>query len=140
MEYRNPLPTVDVLIYQNDRILLIKRKNPPFGWALPGGFIDAGEKAEQAAIREAREETSLEVRLERLFSVYSDPNRDVRFHTLSIVYIASATGTPDAKDDATEVSFFSLQDLPKEIAFDHQQILEDFKTYLKNGSLPAPQP
>ena len=103
MSYRNPTPTVDIIIHKDGKILLIKRKNPPFGWALPGGFVDEGETVEQAAIREAKEETGLDVQLETLLYVYSDPRRDMRQHTLSIVFTASSNGTPVAADDATDL-------------------------------------
>lgn len=125
---RNPFPTVDVVLYRpQSGILLIERRNPPYGWALPGGFIDYGESAEQAACREALEETGLVVRLCGLLGVYSDPGRDPRFHTLSIVYIAEAdNGEPCAGDDAKNARFFPLHALPPDIAFDHRQIITDF--------------
>ena len=114
---RNPFPTVDVVVFRPDEgVLLVRRKNPPLGWALPGGFIDYGESAEQAAAREAREETGLEVCLAGLLGVYSDPGRDPRFHTLSVVFIAQAGAdcTPRAGDDAGAVRFFPLESLPEE--------------------------
>lgn len=125
---RNPFPTVDIVLYRPQAgILLIERRNPPHGWALPGGFIDYGESSEQAACREALEETGLEVRLTSLLGVYSDPARDPRFHTLSIVYIAEAdVGEPCAGDDAKNARFFPLDSLPADIAFDHRQIIADF--------------
>ena len=125
---RNPFPTVDVVLYrETEGILLIERRNPPHGWALPGGFIDYGESAEQAAVREALEETGLDVRLEGLLGVYSDPDRDPRFHTLSVAFIASAeeNQTPQAGDDAGLARFFPLDSLP-ELAFDHRRIIDDF--------------
>jgi len=94
VRYRNPFPTVDIIIEFDDRIILIRRKNPPLGWALPGGFVDYGESLEEAAIREAREETSLTIRDLRLLGCYSDPSRDSRFHTISSVFIAHGTGFP----------------------------------------------
>ena len=103
MEYRNPVPTVDLIIRLPDGILLIERKNPPHGKALPGGFVDEGETVESAAIREAMEETGLAVELKELFYVYSDPSRDPRKHTISVVFIADANGTPRAADDAASV-------------------------------------
>ncbi|MDP8225694.1 MAG: NUDIX hydrolase [Candidatus Lernaella stagnicola] len=123
-----PLCTVDIIIrLQDGRIVLIKRKNPPYGWAIPGGFIDVGESAETAAAREAKEETSLEVELTDLIGVYSDPNRDPRFHTLSVVYAATATGTPKAADDAREVGIFDREGaLNLDLAFDHRRILLDY--------------
>jgi len=128
-KYRNPLPTVDIIIeLPGDRIVLIERKNPPHGWALPGGFIDEGESAETAAVREAREETGLHIKLIRQFHTYSEPGRDPRFHTLSVVFIASADGTPVAGDDAENTKIFSTNYLPEKLAFDHGQILEDYLT------------
>ncbi|HOF14284.1 MAG TPA: NUDIX hydrolase, partial [Spirochaetota bacterium] len=105
----------------------IKRKNPPYGWALPGGFVDYGETLEQAAIREAKEETSLDVILLRQFHTYSDPARDPRQHTITTVYIARAKGKPEANDDAREVKIFNICNVPATMAFDHAQILEDYK-------------
>lgn len=125
---RNPFPTVDILVYRPGLgVLLIERRNPPHGWALPGGFIDYGESAEQAAVREAREETGLEVRLTGLLGVYSDPRRDPRFHTLSVVFMAEAAplASPLAGDDARLARFFPLDGLP-EMAFDHRKILDDY--------------
>ncbi len=126
MSYKNPIPTVDIIIELKDGIVLIKRKNPPYGWAIPGGFIDYGESAESAAIREAKEETNLEITDLRQFHTYSDPNRDLRFHTISIVFVAKAKGTPQAKDDAMEIGVFTKDNLPEEIAFDHRKILGDY--------------
>ncbi len=123
---RNPLPTVDLIIEMEGGIVLIKRKNPPPGWALPGGFVDYGESLEAAAVREAREETGLEVKLIRQFHTYSEPGRDPRFHTITTVFIARAEGTPRAGDDAGEVGIFSRENLPDEIAFDHREILTDY--------------
>ncbi len=107
-------------------IILIRRKNPPHGWALPGGFVDYGETLEAAAVREAREETGLEVRLLRQFHSYSDPDRDPRQHTISTVFLADAAGQAMAGDDAAEVGVFSASDLPDELAFDHRRIIEDY--------------
>jgi 8-oxo-dGTP diphosphatase len=123
--HRNPTPTVDIIIEINDRIVLIKRKNPPFGWALPGGFVDYGESFEAAAVREAREETGLEVTGLYQFHTYSDPGRDTRLHTASTVFIGRADGVPQAGDDAGEVELFSRDDLP-DLAFDHALILADY--------------
>ncbi|MBN1534392.1 MAG: NUDIX hydrolase [Spirochaetes bacterium] len=108
-------------------IVLIKRKNPPYGWALPGGFVDYGEPLERAAVREAREETSLEVELLRQFHTYSDPSRDPRQHTVSTVFIARASGTPRGADDASEARIFPPDGPPEEMAFDHAQILRDYR-------------
>jgi ADP-ribose pyrophosphatase YjhB (NUDIX family) len=126
MPYKNPIPTVDIIIELKDGIVLIKRKNPPYGWAIPGGFIDYGESAESAAIREAKEETNLEITNLKQFHTYSDPNRDPRFHTISIVFVARAKGIPQARDDAIEIGMFTKENLPEEIAFDHRKILEDY--------------
>jgi 8-oxo-dGTP diphosphatase len=126
---RNPFPTVDIVLHHAGRgILLIERRNAPFGWALPGGFIDYGESAEQAAIREAQEETGLSVRLTGLLGVYSDPERDPRFHTLSVVYTAQCDedAIPCAGDDAKNARFFPLDELPDDVAFDHRRIVADF--------------
>jgi 8-oxo-dGTP diphosphatase len=108
------------------RLVLVRRKNPPLGWALPGGFVDAGETVEQAAVREALEETSLSVELVRQFHVYSDPGRDPRGHTVSVVFIGTARGEPRGADDAAEAKAFLPQELPKELVFDHGQILADY--------------
>jgi ADP-ribose pyrophosphatase YjhB (NUDIX family) len=130
--YRNPFPTVDIIIEIADRIVLIRRKNPPHGWALPGGFVDYGESLEQAALREAKEETSLDVRLICQLGAYSEPNRDPRQHTISIVFRAKAQGIPKAGDDAMDIGLFNKANLPEQLAFDHSLILEDyFKTRLK---------
>jgi 8-oxo-dGTP diphosphatase len=123
---RNPYLTVDIIIECGDGIVLIKRKNPPPGWALPGGFVDYGESVEEAASREAREETNLDVELVRQFHVYSDPQRDERFHTVSIVFIAQARGSPRAADDAKEAAVFTRDTLPSPLCFDHARILDDY--------------
>lgn len=107
-------------------IVLIKRKNPPHGWALPGGFIDYGESLEEAAVREAKEETSLDVQLQRQFHTYSDPDRDPRQHTISTVFVASAQGRPKAQDDAQEVGIFTRHEIDFPLAFDHSRILKDY--------------
>lgn len=122
----NPLPTVDLIIEYRDGIVLIKRKNPPHGWALPGGFVDYGESLEAAAVREAREETGLEVALVRQFHTYSDPGRDARFHTISTVYTARAAGEARAGDDAQDLGVFTEAGLPADIVFDHRDILNDY--------------
>ena len=125
--YKNPVPTVDIIIEtEGEKIVLIQRKNPPFGWALPGGFVDYGESLEEAAVREAREETSLDVSLVRQMHTYSDPNRDPRGHTLSTVFIARAQGTPRAGDDAQDLRVFDPHALPSPLAFDHARILADY--------------
>lgn len=124
---RNPVPTVDIIIeLDTGGIILIRRKNPPPGWALPGGFVDYGESLEEAALREAREETSLEVRLLRQFHTYSRPDRDPRRHTVSTVFIARADGRPRAADDAAALGVFTRETLPSPLAFDHAEILDDY--------------
>lgn len=129
---RNPVPTVDVIIELDGGIVLIERKNPPFGWALPGGFVDYGESYEQAAVREAYEETGLQVTLTEQFHTYSDPGRDPRLHTASTVFIATATGEPRAADDALRVGIFSPDTMP-ELVFDHARILADYFRKKKTG-------
>lgn len=130
--YRNPVPTVDIIIEieegaEEPGVVLIRRKNPPQGWALPGGFVDYGESLEAAAVREAREETSLDVELVRQFHTYSDPSRDPRGHTVSTVFIARALGAPAGADDAMEARIFRPDELPGPIAFDHAAILRDYR-------------
>ena len=125
--YRNPIPTVDIVIEVEDGgIVLIERKNPPYGWAIPGGYVDYGESLEECAVREAKEETSLDVELLRQFHTYSDPRRDKRHHSISTVFIARAKGAPIGADDAGKAGVFSKGNLPKNIAFDHRQILTDY--------------
>ena len=126
-KYRYPFPTVDIIIeMEGGGIVLIKRKNPPYGWALPGGFVDYGESLESAAMREAKEETSLKVDLQYQLGAYSDPERDPRHHTISVVFVAKTTGTPKASDDATDIAVFHAHTIPKEMAFDHKKILQDY--------------
>lgn len=133
-EYRNPKPTVDCIIeLSGERIVLIRRKNPPIGWALPGGFVDEGESLDAAAAREAHEETGLTVKLVEQFFTYSDPKRDPRQHTLSTVYLATAEGEPAGADDAAEARAFALDALPKDLCFDHGTILSDYRTYKRTG-------
>ena len=125
-EHRNPFPTVDIIIEVEGGIVLIERKNPPHGWAIPGGFVDYGETVEAAAVREAKEETGLVVQLTGLLGVYSDPSRDPRSHTISTVFVASAIGRPVADDDAADAGVFMEDTLPGDIAFDHREILRDY--------------
>jgi len=133
-EYRNPKPTVDCIIeLPGERIVLIRRANPPVGWALPGGFVDEGEPLDAAAIREVKEETGLDVKLVEQFFTYSDPKRDPRQHTLSTVYIGTATGAPQGSDDAAEARTFALDALPGDLCFDHGTILSDYLTYKRTG-------
>ncbi len=126
-EYKSPLTTVDIIIeVDSGGIVLIKRKNPPAGWALPGGFVDYGESLEDAAIREAQEETSLRVTLKGQFHTYSRPGRDPRHHSISTVFIAEAQGLPSGMDDAAEARIFTEDSLPAALAFDHREILADY--------------
>ncbi len=126
MQHRNPIPTVDIIIEIPEGVVLIKRKNPPFGWAIPGGFIDYNESAEDAAKREAQEETGLHIENLKQFHTYSAPGRDPRHHSISVVFTAKAQAKPRAADDAAEVGVFTKNSLPEQIAFDHRQILEDY--------------
>jgi ADP-ribose pyrophosphatase YjhB (NUDIX family) len=130
--YRNPLLTVDIIIEVAGRgIVLIERRNPPLGWAIPGGFVDYGESLEAAAMREAREETGLELADLEQFHAYSDPLRDPRGHTVSVVFTARGEGVAKAGDDAKNLRIFPLDGLPENLAFDHAQILA---SYLKAGN------
>ncbi len=136
---RGPSPTVDVVIsLPGDRVVLVRRKNPPPGWALPGGFVDYGETLEAAAVREAREETSLDVALVGQLGAYSDPARDPRFHTISTVFLARAEGSPRGADDAVAARAFSWDALPSPVAFDHGTILADARRFLLTGARPRP--
>jgi ADP-ribose pyrophosphatase YjhB (NUDIX family) len=138
-KFRNPLLTVDVIIeLPSDGIVLIERKNPPQGWALPGGFVDCGESIERAAVREAKEETSLEVHLVEQFYTYSDPKRDPRHHTVSTVFIATARAIPHGGDDAKSAGVFKEGQLPSPIVFDHSRILSDYFHFKKTGKRPTP--
>ena len=137
-EYRNPYPTVDIIIELDGQILWIRRKNAPHGWALPGGFVDAGESVEQAALREAREETGLDVELDELLYVYSRPGRDPRQHNLSVVFTAHAEGQPAAGDDAARAVLFKPDNPPSPIAFDHAEIFDDYLTFKATGRRPTP--
>jgi len=124
--YRNPFLTVDIIIKVDSGLVLIERKNPPYGWALPGGFVDYGESLETAARREALEETGLELIGLEQFRAYSDPQRDPRHHTVSVVFTAAGQGVPRAADDAKHLRVFAPDRLPEQLAFDHQQILADY--------------
>ncbi len=134
-----PSPTVDVVIaVPGDRVVLVRRKHPPPGWAMPGGFVEVGETLEAAAVREAREETGLDVRLEDLLYVYSDPRRDPRRHTLAAVFLGRAEGSPAGGDDAAEARAFPWTALPAPLAFDHAEILADARRFLLTGARPRP--
>jgi ADP-ribose pyrophosphatase YjhB (NUDIX family) len=133
-KYRNPLLTVDIIIEIGDKIVLIQRANPPYGWALPGGFVDYGESLEASAIREAKEETSLEVMLQEQFHTYSDPDRDPRHHTVTTVFIGKSIGTLKPADDAKDAGVFSENDLPEPIVFDHRKIIGDYFRYKEGAS------
>ena len=134
-DFRNPAPTVDVVVLlPGDRVVLVRRKNPPHGWAIPGGFVDEGERLDVAAAREASEETGLSVTLLEQFHSYSDPARDPRRHTISTVYLAAASGQPRAGDDAAEARAFAWDALPDPIVFDHREILADVRRYLLTGA------
>lgn len=134
-----PPVAADVIVAVGDRIVLIDRKNFPFGWAIPGGFVDFGETVEQAAVREACEEISLEVELCVLLGVYPRPDRDPRGQTISVVYIGRASGVPQAADDAKQVPLVLPNRLPAPMAFDHIEILADYVRFLSTGNLPVPQ-
>lgn len=140
MTYRNPAPTVDIIIELIDRphrpLVLIERRHEPLGWAIPGGFIDYGESVEEAARREALEETSLVVELLEQFQVYSAPERDPRQHTISVVFLATAVGEPQAADDAKSLAVFEPWQLPSDLCFDHSQILRDYLHYRYYGVRP----
>jgi len=131
--WRNPFPTVDIIIRRGRQVLLIERKNEPLGWALPGGFVDYGESLEDAARREAREETGLELLNLRQFRAYSDPERDPRRHNISLVFSAETTDEAVAGDDAAGVKWFDLDALPKKLCFDHARILADYRAGLFGG-------
>lgn len=133
---RTPLLTVDIIIRYREGIVLIERKNPPYGWALPGGFVDVGESLEDAAIREAKEETSLYIQLIEQFHAYSNPHRDPRFHTATVVFIAVGEGSLRGKDDAKRANVFSELSLPSDIVFDHKEIITDYFRYMKTGKGP----
>lgn len=136
---RNPAPTVDIIIEMTrsdgrEGIVLIERKNPPGGWALPGGFVDYGESLERAAVREAREETSLEVELKYQLHTYSDPGRDPRGHTIATVFVASAQGEPRGRDDARRAAVFEAGEITFPLAFDHKKVIEDYFRTKKSHS------
>lgn len=138
---KTPLLAADTIIQLDDepgRIVLIERRHEPPGWALPGGFVDMGETVEQAAVREAREETGLAVTLKCILGVYSDPARDPRGHTVSVVFVATARGQPRGNDDARDARAFDPYS-PPVLAFDHALILADYRVWKETGALPAPR-
>lgn len=134
-----PLSAADAIIEIGDRIVLIERANEPRGLAIPGGFMDEGESAEQAAIREAKEETGLDVELVELLGVYSDPRRDPRCYVISCVYVARASGEPNGGDDASRAFLVDPENLPGPLVFDHARILHDYLRYKRTGRRAAPQ-
>lgn len=133
--YRNPIPTVDIIIEIGQRIVLIERSNEPKGWALPGGFVDYGEKLEDAAIREAFEETSIRISDLKLLGCYSDPDRDSRQHNISTVFVAKGAGLPVAGDDATNATLFHPDNVPQNLCFDHGLIIHDYIEKKSSGKL-----
>lgn len=142
-QYRSPFTTVDLIIKsraENDEegIALILRDREPRMWALPGGFCEYGERLEDAAVREAKEETGLDAELIEQFYTYSDPRRDPRHHSITTVFIAKSMGEPVAGDDAREVRVFTRLEIPEVLAFDHQKILDDYFFYEQTGSRPKP--
>ena len=128
---------IELLDLPERPIVLIERKNPPPGWAIPGGFVDIGESVPDAAVREALEETRMEVRLRCLLGVYSKPDRDPRGHTVSMIYVAEAHGEPVAADDAANVGIFDPAAVDVPLAFDHETILRDYLEYRRTGRVPA---
>ena len=140
-QHRNPTPTVDTIIQKDSQILLIKRKNEPFKgyFALPGGFVNEGERVEDAAKREAEEETSLDIKLIDILGVYSDPDRDPRGHIMSTVFIGKilhSNGKVEAlaQDDAAAINWINLEEVEKiSLAFDHKKILSDYKKWQQSG-------
>ena len=135
MPYKNPIPTVDIIIETEKGIVLIERVNPPLGWALPGGYVDYGESLEEAAYREALEETGLKIELIRQFHTYSDPSRDARQHNISTVFIAKADGHLKPGSDAKAAQVF--RDPPKSLVFDHSIILKDYFQWRDGNSIKA---
>ncbi len=138
VEHKNPTPTVDIIIEIDERIVLIRRQNEPHGWALPGGFVDEGETVENAAVREAAEETNLKVTLQDLLYIYSDPERDPRKHTMSAVFVAKASGEPRGADDAAEARLFARDEIPDDLVFDHARILDHYFKFRTTGERPSP--
>lgn len=137
---RNPYPTVDVVVETDAGLVLIERRNEPRGWALPGGFVDYGERLEDAAVREVREETGLDVELTSLLGVYSAPDRDPRQHNVSVVFVGRARGEPRGGDDAARARAFPVDALPSPLCFDHALVLEDYARFVATGERPPPRP
>ncbi|WP_298134704.1 NUDIX hydrolase [Acidiferrobacter sp.] len=140
---KTPLLTVDIIIRQDGHprgVLLIERRHAPLGWALPGGFVDVGERVEDAARREAYEETGLAVTLEALLGCYSDPGRDPRGHTVSLVYVARASGVARAGDDARSCQMVDIDHITVPLVFDHARIVHDYRRFCETGERPAPEP
>ncbi len=137
-----PQITADVIIemplIDDNPIILIERKFEPFGWAIPGGFVEVGETIASAARREALEETTLEVELDILLGIYSDPKRDFRGHTACAVFVGNASGKPVAADDAKDIALFDPFNIDVELAFDHRKIIEDYCEYRQNGTIKLP--
>jgi 8-oxo-dGTP diphosphatase len=133
-----PPVAADVIAEIGDKIVLIERKNFPHGYAIPGGFVDFGETVEAAAVREAREEISLEVEIREMLGVYSRPDRDPRGQTITVVYIARASGEPNGADDAKSAALYDPRNPPSPLAFDHAEILRDYVRYLNTGERPTP--
>lgn len=134
-QYQQPKLAVDIIIEYEHQIVLIKRKNPPYGWALPGGFVEYGETVEQSAMREAKEETGLDLIDLQQFHTYSAPNRDPRGHTVSVVFSAVGKGNPSAADDAADIGLFNFNNLPNDLVFDHSKIINDY--FKKGNSSPV---
>jgi 8-oxo-dGTP diphosphatase len=138
-----PQLTADVIIemplLDDKPIILIERRYEPYGWAIPGGFVEVGETIAQAARREALEETSLEVELDMLLGIYSNPKRDLRGHTACAVFVGNASGKPVAADDAKDIALFDPFDIDVALAFDHRQILDDYCEYRRNGIIKLPE-
>ncbi len=135
-----PLIAVDIIIEYKGGIVLIERKNEPLGWAIPGGFVDVGESLEEAGIREAKEETSLDVTLNHLLYVYGKPDRDPRGQTVTVVYTASGAGQLKGADDAKAAHVFTVETLPDNLVFDHREVLSDYFAFMRTGARPLPDP
>ncbi len=126
---------IELIDYPGRPIVLIERAFPPYGWAIPGGFVDVGEMVELAAVREAKEEVSLDVKLIALLGIYSDPSRDTRGHTVTACYVAEASDKPIAADDALNCQIFNVDALPELLAFDHAQVLKDYLRFRETGEV-----